>query len=239
MGDKAWTQRKTTSRSPIARYRHSARLPHTRIHSENHSQPRTYASLTAAPTAIITTRASCFSMSSDTAPAPINGNGGGKEDGGGGGEVDAAKVLALHLPLLLTATVVKGFGRGSKLLGIPTGKYKLSSKMLSRPFRSTLFGQVQVLAYLLCAFLIHPTPPWFGLLPNTANLDMEQVGAVVDTWPNGIYFGFAFLRGQIYKAVASIGTNPYFKNSLKVCLRECQKFDSSVSNLYLSFRHYV
>jgi FAD synthase len=45
---------------------------------------------------------------------------------------------------------------------------------------------------------------------------MEQVGAVVDTWPNGIYFGFAFLHGHIYKAVASIGTNPYFKNSQKV-----------------------
>jgi len=47
---------------------------------------------------------------------------------------------------------------------------------------------------------------------------MEQVGAVVDTWPNGIFFGFTFLRGQIYKAVASIGTNPYFKNSQKVRL---------------------
>ena len=60
-------------------------------------------------------------MSSDA--APINGNG-GKEDGGGGGEVDTAtEVPALQLPLLLAATVVKGFGRGSKLLGIPTGKF--------------------------------------------------------------------------------------------------------------------
>ena len=61
-------------------------------------------------------------MSSDA--APINGNG-GKEDGGrGGGEVDTAtEVPTLQLPLLLTATVVKGFGRGSKLLGIPTGKF--------------------------------------------------------------------------------------------------------------------
>ncbi|GAB5036377.1 riboflavin kinase [Nannochloropsis oceanica] len=107
-------------------------------------------------------------MSSETAPAPIYGEGGGKGDGGGGEEVDAAKLQALDLPLLLTATVVKGFGRGSKLLGIPT-----------------------------------------------ANLDMEQVGAMVDYWPNGIYFGFVFLRDQIYKAVASIGTNPYFKNSQK------------------------
>jgi hypothetical protein len=62
-------------------------------------------------------------MPSDAASVPVSdGKGGGKEDGGRGGEVPATEVPALQLPLLLTATVVKGFGRGSKLLGIPTGK---------------------------------------------------------------------------------------------------------------------
>lgn len=166
-------------------------------------------------------------MSSETAPAPIYGEGGGKGDGGGGEEVDAAKLQALDLPLLLTATVVKGFGRGSKLLGIPTGKYK--------------FPKIQGFACFLCAIILFHaiSPPCFGILPNTANLDMEQVGAMVDYWPNGIYFGFVFLRDQIYKAVASIGTNPYFKNSQKVRSRECQTFDSSVSKLCLTLRHYI
>ncbi|TFJ83790.1 hypothetical protein NSK_004892 [Nannochloropsis salina CCMP1776] len=90
-------------------------------------------------------------------------------DGGSDGSaVNGAGGTTPQLPFLLKASVVKGFGRGSKLLGIPT-----------------------------------------------ANLNMDQVGPVVDSWPNGIYYGFSCLKGDVYKAVASIGTNPYFKNSQK------------------------
>src|SRR6056297_1493214 len=52
---------------------------------------------------------------------------------------------------------------------------------------------------------------------------MDQVGPVVDSWPNGIYYGFSCLKGDVYKAVASIGTNPYFKNSQKVSTTRTQQ----------------
>lgn len=44
-------------------------------------------------------------------------------DGGSDGSaVNGAGGTTPQLPFLLKASVVKGFGRGSKLLGIPTGK---------------------------------------------------------------------------------------------------------------------
>lgn len=68
----------------------------------------------------------------------------------------------------MSATVVKGFGRGSKLLGIPT-----------------------------------------------ANMNMEEIGDVVQGVATGIYFGYTMLRGTVYQAVVSVGWNPYFDNREK------------------------
>ncbi|CAM9359640.1 unnamed protein product [Choristocarpus tenellus] len=68
----------------------------------------------------------------------------------------------------MSATVVKGFGRGSKLLGIPT-----------------------------------------------ANMDMSEVGHTVDNMSTGIYMGYTSLRGEIFRAVVSVGWNPYFDNKEK------------------------
>lgn len=77
-------------------------------------------------------------------------------------------VSARSPPLLLSGEVVKGFGRGSKELGIPT-----------------------------------------------ANLPDESfVGKLMDD-ESGIYFGWAELRGEMYKMVTSIGWNPYFDNKKK------------------------
>ena len=70
-------------------------------------------------------------------------------------------------PKLLSATVVHGFKRGSKELGIPT-----------------------------------------------ANLCMDELGPAGDI-PPGIYFGLARLRGVVYKAVVSVGWNPFYKNTVK------------------------
>jgi riboflavin kinase / FMN hydrolase len=36
----------------------------------------------------------------------------------------------------------------------------------------------------------------------------------------GIYYGWAFLRGHVYKAVSSIGWNPYFDNKQKTVVCE-------------------
>lgn len=72
-------------------------------------------------------------------------------------------------PINLAATVVKGFGRGSKELGIPT-----------------------------------------------ANMNMEQIGSLVDELKTGIYMGWATVNGKgPYKAVTSVGWNPYYDNKEK------------------------
>lgn len=50
----------------------------------------------------------------------------------------------------------------------------------------------------------------------TANLSSEELGDQLEQLPTGIYCGWATVDGEgPYKAVASIGWNPYFKN--KVC----------------------
>jgi len=116
-----------SSASPIVGFddrlpRHSSSTPHaSRTRTDTPHTGSHYEQVASPPPQ---PGASCLIMSSDATQAPtINGNGGGKEgEGGGGGEVDSTEVPTLQLPLLLTATVVKGFGRGSKLLGIPTGK---------------------------------------------------------------------------------------------------------------------
>ncbi|KAM0734613.1 Riboflavin kinase [Formica fusca] len=72
------------------------------------------------------------------------------------------------LPYFVSGTVIKGFGRGSKALGIPT-----------------------------------------------ANLPESVVNAVPKDLDTGVYYGWASLRGQVYKMVTSIGWNPYYKNEKK------------------------
>ncbi|KAL0118571.1 hypothetical protein PUN28_009321 [Cardiocondyla obscurior] len=65
-------------------------------------------------------------------------------------------------------SIVKGFGRGSKELGIPT-----------------------------------------------ANLLESVISSLPKELNTGIYYGWASLRGEVYKMVASIGWNPYYKNEKK------------------------
>ncbi|XP_071632508.1 riboflavin kinase isoform X2 [Temnothorax longispinosus] len=72
------------------------------------------------------------------------------------------------LPCFVSGVIVKGFGRGSKALGIPT-----------------------------------------------ANLPESVVSALPEDLSTGIYYGWASLHGGIYKMVASIGWNPYYKNEKK------------------------
>ncbi|CAK9809059.1 Riboflavin kinase [Anthophora quadrimaculata] len=73
-----------------------------------------------------------------------------------------------NLPYFLSGVVVKGFGRGSKALGIPT-----------------------------------------------ANLEDEVVNNLPNDLKTGIYYGWACLDDQVYKMVASIGWNPFYKNEKK------------------------
>lgn len=72
------------------------------------------------------------------------------------------------LPCFVSGVIVKGFGRGSKALGIPT-----------------------------------------------ANLPESVVNTLPKDLSTGIYYGWAALHGEVYKMVASIGWNPYYKNEKK------------------------
>ncbi|XP_011882808.1 PREDICTED: riboflavin kinase [Vollenhovia emeryi] len=72
------------------------------------------------------------------------------------------------LPCFVSGVIVKGFGRGSRTLGIPT-----------------------------------------------ANLPQTVVDALPKDLSTGIYYGWASLHGEVYKMVASIGWNPYYKNKTK------------------------
>ncbi|RLN93320.1 hypothetical protein BBJ28_00002108, partial [Nothophytophthora sp. Chile5] len=59
----------------------------------------------------------------------------------------------------------------------------------------------------------------------TANLSSKDLGDLLDRLPTGIYCGWATVDGKgPYKAVASIGWNPYFKNEVGLricCLGSC------------------
>ncbi|KAK2587950.1 hypothetical protein KPH14_004036 [Odynerus spinipes] len=72
------------------------------------------------------------------------------------------------LPHFISGLVVRGFGRGSKALGIPT-----------------------------------------------ANLADDVVDTLPKEFNTGIYYGWVALERNIYKMVASIGWNPFFKNEKK------------------------
>ncbi|XP_031831091.1 riboflavin kinase [Nomia melanderi] len=73
-----------------------------------------------------------------------------------------------NFPYFLSSLVVRGFGRGSKALGIPT-----------------------------------------------ANLEDKVVDSLPSDLNTGVYFGWASIDGKIYKMVASIGWNPFYKNEKK------------------------
>lgn len=51
----------------------------------------------------------------------------------------------------------------------------------------------------------------------TANLSSEDLGEQLERLPTGIYCGWATVDGKgPFKAVASIGWNPYFQNEVRM-----------------------
>ncbi|KAI4502742.1 hypothetical protein M0802_001786 [Mischocyttarus mexicanus] len=72
------------------------------------------------------------------------------------------------LPFYVSGSVVRGFGRGSKALGIPT-----------------------------------------------ANLPETVVDSLPESFNTGVYYGWVSLNGTIYRMVASVGWNPFYKNEKK------------------------
>ena len=92
-------------------------------------------------------------------------------------------------PCYAQGTVIKGFGRGSKELGIPTGCIE------SRRFHKYTFH----------------LSSW-----STANFPEEVVEGLRSDVSTGVYYGWAKVDdGPVYKMVMSIGWNPYYKNEKK------------------------
>lgn len=92
------------------------------------------------------------------------------------------------LPFFAKGLVVKGFGRGSKELGIPTGIKLIEQNTISK----------------------------LNLFSSTANYSNEVVETLPNDMETGIYYGFASVDGgPVYKMVMSIGWNPFYKNVKK------------------------
>ena len=84
---------------------------------------------------------------------------------------------ACRLPFFAEGVVIKGFGRGSKDLGIPTG--------ICHNTFDTLLAQLFFLNY----FLLY-----------LANLPSEVVETLPKDVETGIYYGFANIdKGPVYK----------------------------------------
>ncbi|CAF1204379.1 unnamed protein product [Adineta ricciae] len=96
------------------------------------------------------------------------------------------------LPYFTRGTIVRGFGRGSKELGCPTGS-ETRRQVIDRHF------------YVCFQYL--------------ANLDEATVEKLPTSIDQGVYYGWAQLLtktdSEVYKMVTSIGTNPFYNNTKK------------------------
>lgn len=91
-------------------------------------------------------------------------------------------------PIKLSGPVVKGFGRGSKELGIPTANIPLTGLSVG--------GHEDVESGIYYG--------WAGL---DVSSDGERTSESVQTGPG--------IRGTVWPMVMSIGWNPFYKNSVR------------------------
>ncbi|KAH7119774.1 hypothetical protein B0J11DRAFT_560337 [Dendryphion nanum] len=113
-------------------------------------------------------------------------------------------------PLRIRGPVIKGFGRGSKELGIPTANIPLSG--LSINGHSDLPSGI----YFGYASLDHSTIPATSLplttSSNHAVSDLEAA-SVPPSRPLTPTSALAAKQHKVYPTVLSIGYNPYYKNT--------------------------
>lgn len=97
-----------------------------------------------------------------------------------------------YLPHCCVGPIVKGFGRGSKDLGCPTGNLDaLNTNTIPFPFP-------------------------FNHYELSANFALDVVQKLPVDIETGVYFGWAKVdKGEVYKAVLSIGWNPFYGNKEK------------------------
>ena len=105
-------------------------------------------------------------------------------------------------PIILSGSVQRGFGRGGKDLGCPTGTSSALRLIAIQSFTRSIFN------------------------PSTANLPDESLPPMSSVTQTGVYYGFAQVTlssdGQntplssqdtlVYPMVMSLGWNPFYKN---------------------------
>ncbi len=100
-------------------------------------------------------------------------------------------------PVYAQGRVIKGFGRGSKELGIPTGNFFIYINMKHKSL------------YISCTFVAF-----------AANFPEEVVESLPADLNTGIYYGWAKVDDEpVRKMVVSVGWNPYYKNEKKSMVR--------------------
>ena len=113
-------------------------------------------------------------------------------------------------PHLVSGKVVSGFGRGSKELGIPTGKF-------------VSFFLTWSLDKRLYINLLNLKPFIIIIFFTKANLSEEALEAMCTEFTTGVYYGWVQIGekgSDIYPMVMSLGWNPYYKNEKRsaVCI---------------------
>ncbi|KAL2130303.1 hypothetical protein VTI74DRAFT_6653 [Chaetomium olivicolor] len=109
-------------------------------------------------------------------------------------------------PLQMSGTVISGFGRGSKELGIPTANLPVDDALT--PWISSVHSGV----YFGWASLnLPPTHPDFIPTPSSTTTSSASASASSQT-TDGVKGGNGF---TVYPMVMSIGYNPFFKNTVR------------------------
>ena len=116
----------------------------------------------------------------------------------------------LESPLLLKGTVVRGFGRGSKELGIPTANLDSAALEASGALAGSLAGIYAGWA------IVYPPPAasldsgGSGGGASSASAGAVGAGCLAPALSSGSH-----LAPTVHKMVMSIGWNPHFKNEVK------------------------
>ena len=123
-------------------------------------------------------------------------------------------------PLFSRGEVIRGFGRGSKDLGIPTGNsakhIPCDKPTLCTETWETLSAYVEVDCLPVSRKKNFRGTPSSISFPATANYPEDVVENLPDNFETGIYYGWASVnRGPVYKMVMSVGWNPFYKNQKK------------------------
>lgn len=117
------------------------------------------------------------------------------------------------LPHYAAGIVVKGFGRGSKELGCPTGE----CLQFVYHFQPNFYTYIMPLNFGVIVPIIQtfrlPNCSTIILFFDVANFSLEVVRSLPREIITGIYYGWASVdNGEVYKMVMSIGMNPFYDN---------------------------